>query len=86
MAMRLVWKGDASFALAVGGLHPKFALPAGFPRLDRIALALTTGDNPQLICQAYFAITSNTSSSAPAHRSTPPRSASASRATSASTC
>ncbi|HVG77321.1 MAG TPA: DUF6603 domain-containing protein [Patescibacteria group bacterium] len=60
MAMRLVWKGDASFALAVGGLHPKFALPAGFPRLDRIALALTTGDNPRLLCQAYIAITPNT--------------------------
>jgi uncharacterized protein DUF6603 len=60
MAMRLVWKGDASFALAVGGLHPKFALPAGFPRLERISLALTTGDNPRLLCQAYVGITPNT--------------------------
>jgi hypothetical protein len=60
MAMRLAWKGDASFALAVGGLHPKFALPTGFPRLDRISLALTTGDNPRLLCQAYIGITPNT--------------------------
>ncbi|HWM08787.1 MAG TPA: DUF6603 domain-containing protein [Solirubrobacteraceae bacterium] len=60
MAMRLVWKGDASFALAVGGLHPKFALPAGFPRLERMSLALTTGDNPRLLCQAYIGITPNT--------------------------
>ena len=60
MAMRLVWKGDASFALAVGGLHPRFALPTGFPRLERMSLALTTGDNPRLLCQAYVAITPNT--------------------------
>jgi hypothetical protein len=60
MAMRLVWKGEASFALAVGGLHPKFALPAGFPRLERISLALTTGDNPRLLCQAYIGLTPNT--------------------------
>jgi hypothetical protein len=52
--------GVGGFALAVGGLHPSFPLPAGFPSLSRITLALTTGDNPKVICQAYFAITSNT--------------------------
>ena len=45
---------------SVGGLHPRFAAPAGFPSVARLQLALTNGDNPKLICQAYFAVTSNT--------------------------
>jgi hypothetical protein len=60
MAMRMAWKGAPGFALAVGGLHPKFAAPAGFPSVARLQLALTNGDNPKLICRAYFAVTSNT--------------------------
>ncbi|MCA8880538.1 MAG: hypothetical protein KDA73_11405 [Rhodobacteraceae bacterium] len=60
MAMRLAWEGTPGFALAVGGLHPKFRAPSGFPAVARLQLALTQGDNPSLICQAYFAITANT--------------------------
>lgn len=60
MAMRMAWQGSGGFALAVGGLHPKFVAPAGFPSVARLQLALTNGDNPKLICQSYFAITSNT--------------------------
>ena len=61
MAMRMGWKDTGpGFALSVGGLHPKFATPAGFPSVARLQLALTNGDNPKLICQAYFAVTSNT--------------------------
>jgi hypothetical protein len=60
MAMRMNWHGPAGFALAVGGLHPEFTAPAGFPSVARLQLALTNGDNPKLICQSYFAITSNT--------------------------
>ncbi len=61
MAMRMGWKDSGpGFALSVGGLHPKFARPAGFPDVARLQLALTNGDNPKLICQAYFAVTSNT--------------------------
>lgn len=48
------------FVLAVGGLHPAYPHPAGLPRLDRLTLALTTGKNPKLVCEAYFAITANT--------------------------
>ncbi|MGX2031065.1 MULTISPECIES: DUF6603 domain-containing protein [Methylocaldum] len=48
------------FVLAVGGLNPRFAAPAGFPTLDRVAIALSSGENPRLICDAYFAITPNT--------------------------
>ena len=51
---------DASFVLAVGGLHPRFAPPSGFPPLDRVTIALCGGSNPRLICDGYFAVTANT--------------------------
>ena len=52
--------GPGGFALSVGGFHPSFRPPDGFPPLRRITVALTAGDNPKLICEAYLAITSNT--------------------------
>jgi hypothetical protein len=61
MAMRMGWKdAGPGFALSIGGLHPRFVPPAGFPAVARLQLALTNGQNPKLICQAYFAVTSNT--------------------------
>ncbi|HET9533257.1 MAG TPA: DUF6603 domain-containing protein [Blastocatellia bacterium] len=60
MAMRLNWQGTPNFALAVGGLHPAFNPPPAFPKLKRIAINLSSGDNPRFRCEAYFALTSNT--------------------------
>jgi hypothetical protein len=60
MAMRLKWEGSPNFALAVGGLHPAFNPPPAFPKLERIAINLSSGDNPRIRCEAYFALTSNT--------------------------
>src|SRR5262249_5406858 len=60
MALRLNWEGSPNFALAVGGLHPAFNPPPAFPKLDRIAINLSSGDNPRLRCEAYYALTSNT--------------------------
>ena len=60
MAMRLNWQGSPNFALAVGGLHPAFNPPPGFPKLERIAINLSSGDNPRFRCEAYYALTSNT--------------------------
>jgi hypothetical protein len=60
MAMRLRWKGDPTFALAVGGLHPKFAPPAGFPKLNRVTVGLSQSANAKLTLSAYLAVTSNT--------------------------
>jgi hypothetical protein len=60
MAMRLKWQSSPNFALAVGGLHPAFNPPANFPKLERIAINLATGDNPRIRCESYFALTSNT--------------------------
>ncbi|NUU16754.1 hypothetical protein HP550_05765 [Cellulomonas humilata] len=48
------------FALAVGGFNPRFSPPASFPVLPRVSVALTTGDNPKLVIEAYLAITTNT--------------------------
>ncbi len=48
------------FALAIGGFNPRFSPPANFPVVPRITVALSTGDNPRLIIEAYFAITPNT--------------------------
>ncbi len=58
MAMRIGF-GDG-FALAIGGVHPRFTPPRSLPPVPRLQIALTNGDNPKLICQAYFALTSNT--------------------------
>jgi hypothetical protein len=62
MALRARWSAGpgSSFVLAVGGLNPRFAPPAGLPKLVRIAIALSSGDNPRITCAAYFAITANT--------------------------
>jgi hypothetical protein len=51
---------DSTFVLCVGGLNPHFAAPANFPKLKRVTIALSSGNNPRLICEAYFAITANT--------------------------
>ncbi|WP_123537424.1 DUF6603 domain-containing protein [Halosimplex salinum] len=59
MAMRTNWGEDPDFALSVGGFHPQFDPPEGFPELRRIALTLGPG-NPRIRWSGYFAITSNT--------------------------
>jgi hypothetical protein len=62
MALRARWTAGpgTGFVLAVGGLNPRFPPPTGFPKLERITIALAAGNNPRLTCAAYFAITSNT--------------------------
>lgn len=60
MALRARWRTDPLFAAALGGMHPDFPLPAGFPTLKRLQIALGKGDNPRLDLQAYLAVTSNT--------------------------
>ena len=60
MALRASWKEKPAFALAVGGFHPAFQPPPGFPTLERVALSLSSGNNPRLRMEAYMAVTSNT--------------------------
>jgi hypothetical protein len=61
-ALRAGWGSaeGSDFVLAVGGFNPRFAPPAGVPSLERVQIALSSGTNPRLSCDAYFAITANT--------------------------
>ncbi|EWC59870.1 putative transcriptional activator SRCAP-like protein [Actinokineospora spheciospongiae] len=60
LAMRANWLGKPAFALSVGGFHPRFTPPPGFPKVDRVQIALLSGDNPRLRMESYLALTSNT--------------------------
>ncbi len=60
MAMRMKWGDQPSFALAVGGFHPAFVPPAGFPKLERVSMGLVDREDLKVRCEAYLAITSNT--------------------------
>ena len=60
MALRARFGSDPAFALAIGGLHPKFTAPSGFPKLARVAVGVSQGENTRLTLQAYLALTSNT--------------------------
>lgn len=60
MAARLSWGANPDFVMALGGFHPSFTPPPGLPDMRRLAIALSTGDNPRLRMEAYFALTSNT--------------------------
>lgn len=59
MALRLNWGDDALFILSIGGFHPQFQPPPGFPHLARLTVSLGRGDNPRLSLEAYIAVTSN---------------------------
>jgi hypothetical protein len=59
MALRVGWQATKGFALAVGGFHPRFTPPPGFPALARLAISLASGDNPLVRVEAYFAVTAN---------------------------
>lgn len=58
-ALRASWGTSPSFVLAVGGFNPHFAVPAGFPALQRLSLSIG-GNDPRLRLSAYLALTSNT--------------------------
>ncbi len=60
MAARLNWGANPDFIMSLGGFHPSYTPPPGLPDLRRLAIALSTGDNPRLRMEAYIALTSNT--------------------------
>ncbi|WP_308785462.1 DUF6603 domain-containing protein [Phytohabitans rumicis] len=59
MALRARWSGESEFVLSVGGFHPRFTPPPGFPALRRVTMALGDGD-VRLRLEAYLALTPNT--------------------------
>lgn len=63
MALRASFGAKPLFILSVGGFHPAFQAPAGFPSIERVALGLhkkESGLEVRLQLAAYFALTSNT--------------------------
>jgi hypothetical protein len=61
MALRIGWGDQKIFIISVGGFHPAFKeIPADLTSMKRIGIALLSGDNPRLMAQTYFALTSNT--------------------------
>jgi hypothetical protein len=63
MAARLRWGSNATFAVTVGGFHPKYvpAADLGIPALRRVAInLLPTANSPKLRIESYYAATSNT--------------------------
>jgi hypothetical protein len=59
MALRVNWGASPFFAFAVGGFHPQFPVPPGFPSLRRLSLSLATSDNPLIRLETYLALTAN---------------------------
>lgn len=61
MALRIGWGAQKLFVISVGGFHPSFReVPPDLTGMRRMSIALLSGDNPRLVAQTYFAVTSNT--------------------------
>jgi hypothetical protein len=60
MALRVNWSGQREFLLAIGGFHPQFTPPTGFPTLKRITIDMPSGPVSKLRLAAYLAVSSNT--------------------------
>jgi len=61
MALRIGWGAQKIFVLSVGGFHPNFKeIPPDLVGMKRMGIALLSGNNPRLMAQTYFALTSNT--------------------------
>jgi hypothetical protein len=60
MALRANFSDSRSFLFSVGGFHPAFTPPAGFPALARMSLGVSAGSVIEVSFTCYFAITSNT--------------------------
>jgi len=61
MAMRLRWGDEAKFMLSIGGFHPRYEPPKGFPELDRVKASMSPpGVNARLEYSGYLATTPNT--------------------------
>ncbi len=61
MALRIGWGAQSIFVISIGGFHPAFKeIPPDLTGMKRMSIALCSGDNPRLMAQMYFALTSNT--------------------------
>jgi hypothetical protein len=60
MALRADFADSRSFLFSLGGFHPEFDAPAGFPALQRLSLGINAGSVLEISFRCYGAITSNT--------------------------
>ena len=61
MALRISWGTPSVFILSIGGFHPDFReIPSDLQYMQRLTIALLSGDNPRITIETYFAVTSNT--------------------------
>ena len=60
MSLRAGFKDDPTFLFSLGGFHPDFEPPAGFPALRRLSIGLNAGPMFRISFECYIAITSNT--------------------------
>jgi len=59
MALQSNWGDNPDFVLSIGGFHPSFNPPAGFPTLKRMSISFGS-NNPRVSISMYLAITTNT--------------------------
>lgn len=59
MALRTAFGDNPTFLMALGGSHPGFDRPSGFPRIDRLSLAINAGSLIDIRFACYFAISAN---------------------------
>lgn len=59
LALRLRWKGQPLFLLSVGGYHPRFEPPAGFPELRRLTVTTGIGSVIRILLESYITLSSN---------------------------
>lgn len=58
-AVRSCWGPQPELVFSVGGLHPAFEAPPGFPAIERLNTDLSKGSSFKLRIEGYFAVTSN---------------------------
>jgi hypothetical protein len=59
MAVRAAFLDQPTFLMALGGSHPGFEAPDGFPTLARLSLAISAAPVIDISFECYFAIASN---------------------------
>jgi hypothetical protein len=60
MALRASFGDQPSFLMSLGGFHPGFTAPPGFPDLRRLSLSINAGPIISIHFECYLALTSNT--------------------------
>jgi hypothetical protein len=60
LAIRARFGADPSFLFSLGGFHPEFTAPKGFPKMKPMAIGLSFDEDLKIEAQSYLALTSNT--------------------------